>query len=347
MRLGTRAAAYGITGLVLAGAVIFSGSALGLLSPSSSGVLSILLTDPPTVPSGVSAVYVTYDNIAVHAVGFGDAGWVAVPGHGTIDTLGLVNLSRTISSAVVPSLVYNIVRFNITGASVEFNGANYTVGVSAGQLTVPFVGGLKVNSSSTAAALVDISPTVLNLGNQSSPDFTMAAGARALQVPSTEVRDSMRTVGNETSLQGRGWFQSFRSSHNDNLNVTALNLTSNSLSFTAFNPGTDSLNLRLVIVTQDAPRNKEAGQALGALGSSFVFAVQPDGSLRLLGMASGDVESSLGGQGYTLAAGSNHSFSYSGAITNTPSGTTITSGTGYTVVLMGDGPLSVENVTAS
>ena len=346
MRLGTKAAAYGISGLVMAGAVIFSGSALGLLNFNSAGTLSILLTDPPSVPTGVTAVYVTYSDLAVHAAGFGDSGWVNIPGQGTVDTLGLVNLSRTISSAQIPALTYNLVRFNISKASVDFMGKSYTVAVNSNRLTVAFAGGLKVNSSATAAALVDISPTVLNLGNQSDPNFTMAAGAHALQVPPRDVGDSMNTVGNETSLQGRGWFQTFRSSHSDNLTVSGLALTSNSVTFTALNPGSDPMTIRMVVVTSD-PQKQREGEALGSVGNSFVFAVQADGSMKLLSGNADMVGSLFQGQGYTLAGGASFRFSFSGAIVSLGGAHPITSGSGYTVVVMGSVPLSVQTVVAS
>lgn len=345
MRLGTKAAAYGAAGLILAGAVIFSGSALGLLNYGSLGALSILLTDPPSVPNGVTAVYITYSDLAVHAVGFGDSGWVSVPGQGTVETMGLVNLSRTISSAQIPALTYNLVRFNISKASIDFMGQNYSVRVNSGQLTVAFVGGLKVNSSSAAAALIDISPTVLNLGNQSEPNFTLAAGAHALQVPSDDVRESMETVGNEASLQGRGWFQSFRSSHSDSIAISGLTLTTGSLSFSAFNPGSDPLTIMTVVVTQDAPKQR-ASAALGS-GNSFVFTVQPDGSLKLLNVSAEEVESPFEGAGYFLAGGATHLFSYSGTITSAVGGHTISKGTAYTVVVMGSDPLSVQTVVAT
>lgn len=346
MKLATKATAYGIAGLVLAGAVIFSGAALGLINSNSSGVLSILLTDPPSVPTGVSAVYITYSDLAVHAAGFGDSGWVSIPGHGTVDTLGLVNLSRTISSAQIPALSYNLVRFNISKASVDFNGKNYTVSVNSGLLTVAFVGGLKVNSSNDAAALVDISPTVLNLGNETSPDFTMATGARALQVPPEDVGKSMRTVGNESSLENRGWFESFRANHSGDVIVSGLALASNSLYFSVKNPGSDPATIRMVVVTQEATKQKTES-ALGSIPSSFVFAVEANGSLELISGNPGDVQGLFQAQGFSLAAGATYHFSYSGAITNVLGSQSVVSGSSYDIVVIGSESLGVQTVTAS
>lgn len=346
MRFRTRVAAYGLAGLVMAGTAIFAGSSMGLLNYNSSGILSVLLTDPPSVPDGVSAVYITYSNIAVHASGFGDSGWVDVPGSGTIDTLGLVNFSRTISTAEVPILTYNLVAFNISSTTVDYMGRNYTAGANSGRLTIPFVTALKVNASIPAAALVDISPTVLNLGSPGSPSFTMAAGAKALQVPSVEVENSMRMVGNELSLRGHSWFQSFAANHSDNLTLSGLALTSDSFSFSASNPGSDAITLRMVVVTQDPPQPR-AGVALNSVATSFDFAVGANGSLSLLSGTSGVVGQLSETPGYILAAGSTQQFSYSGTIATLLGGNGISAGTTYDVVVIGSVNLAVQTVVAA
>ncbi len=346
LKLRTRAAAYGVAGLALAGVVIFSGSALGLLSTTSSGILSVLLTDPPSVPSGVSAVYVTYSSIAVHASGFSDSGWVSFAGGGTIDTLKLVNSSQTISSGNVPSLTYNMVRFNITKVVVEYMGANYTADVASGKLTASIVGGVKVDSSVPAAALIDIQPTVLNLGNQTDPSFTMAAGARALQVPSDEVSPSMREVGNNYSLQGHSWFQTFKQRPSDNLTVSGLMLSSGTFSFSAANTGTDPAIIRMVILTP-ATKGGESGVMGGSMSNSIFFLLLPDGSMRLVNGTPGEINSYLGSAGFSLAAGALHSFTFRGTITSLLGKRGVSTGSQYDVVLMGSETLATQVVTAS
>ncbi len=132
MNTKAKAATYGIAGLALAAVMIFSGATLGILGPTGGlnlgapGSVSILLTDPPSVPAGVSAVYISYSNLALHLTELGDSGWVTVAGHGTVDTMGLVNLSQTISTGNVPSGRYNLLVFNITSAKVEFLGTAMT-----------------------------------------------------------------------------------------------------------------------------------------------------------------------------------------------------------------------------
>ena len=306
----------------------------------------MLLTDPPSVPEGVSAVYVTYSNIAVHADGSGDSGWVTIAGAGTIDTLKLVNLSQTISSATIPGLSYNLVAFDISSVKIDFMGTNYSATVNSQRLIVPIVGGVKVNSGHVAAALVDIQPTVLNLGDQSNPRFAVSTGARALQVPESEETPSMNEVGNRLSLEGRAWLQAFRASHSDTLASSGLTLTHNSFSFSVTNPGSDSLTIRLVVVTP-ALSGERLPTALGSIANSFVFAVGSDGSLKLQAGASGQVQSVLEASGYSLAQGATHQFTYSGAITSLLGSKGISSGMSYNVIVFGAEALSVQTVVAS
>lgn len=334
---------YGIAGLALAGLVIFSGSTLGLLNLGSTGALSILITDPPNVPDGVTAVYVTYSDVAVHAAGLPEPGWVTVAGEGTFNTLGLVNLSQTISAGTIPSLSYNLVRFNITGVMVEFNGKNYSATVNSGRLVVPIVGGLKVNSSGPAAALVDIQPTVLNLGNQTSPEFVMATGARALQVPSGEFRGTLK-VGERISLVGRGWFSNFVN-RSEGLSITGLSLSSSSFSFSATNHGSDPLTLRLIVLSPVS-----GSQGVGSsvhMSNSVLFAVLPDGSLQLATWSPGLGMSIAKSSGDSLAAGASQTFSFSGAVTTFLSKEGVTSGTVYNAVFSESGPPVVLTVTAA
>ncbi|MDG6989454.1 MAG: hypothetical protein JRN21_09095 [Nitrososphaerota archaeon] len=348
MKLKTKAMTYGVAGLALASAIIFSGSSLGLLGVGTSGVLSVLLTDPPSVPPGVTAIYITYSNVAVHAEGFGNSGWIAMSGHGTIDTmkLGTLNLSETISSGAIPSFVYNQVAFTIAGAAVEFYHQNYSATVTSGRLTIPFVGGLRINSSNPAAALVDIQPTVLNLGGRSNPSFTLTAGAKALQVPSNEVSMSTRVVGHEFALDGHGWFTAFRATHTDSLNSSSAVLTPTSLSLQLMNTGQDPVTFRTVMVASNTNASEGDDSYLSSIVSNVLFVVQPNGSLQLLTGPPGQVQASFEGPGFTLAPGATQVLSYSGSLA-TLLGGQIVSGDTYYVVVVGAGIISVQAVVAS
>jgi len=345
LRIGSKAALYGIAGVGLAGLVILSGSSMGVLNLASSGALSILLTDPPNVPEGVSAVYITYSNLEVHAVGFGDSGWIAIAGRGTIDTLGLMNLSQTISTGTVPSLSYNLIAFNITGATVEFKGQNYTASVASEKLVVPIVGGLRVNSSSPSAALVDFQPTVLNLGTQSNPDFALTSGARALQVPRSELRTNLH-AGQRLDLDGRAWFQSFAANHTGELAISRASLSANSFSITVTNPDSEEYSARLIALSPATTGAKPAA-ALSSLLTSIVFVVGPDGSLTLASGVTGQLRTALSSSGFTIPAKSSRTFSFSGSISTLLPKTLVSGGSRYFVVVLGSEPPLTQTVTAA
>ena len=333
--------------MVLAGIVIFSGITLGVVSTSSSGTVSILLTDPPSVPEGVSAVYISYSNFALHAVGFGEAGWVATGGSGTLETLGLVNLSQTISSGSVPAFTYNLIAFDISSAEVEFLGVNYSASVNGRRLVVPIAGGLTVDSAHQAAALVDIQPAVLNLGNQTNPDFVITIGARALQVPAGEVTEGMRHLGHRLALAEHGWFRAFSANHSGGPAVSGISLTANSFSFSVTNPGPDPLVVRIVVITPASAGTRPVG-AFRSMAGSVVFAVEPDGSLQLVKAGMGShARSVLGSSGYLLAGGASASFSYSGPITTLTQRNGITGGSSYYVVFVGSHSFTGQVVEAA
>ncbi|MDG6950131.1 MAG: hypothetical protein JRM77_09885 [Nitrososphaerota archaeon] len=344
MKIGTRAATYGLAGLALAGAIIFSGLSFGLLGPGSSGVLSVLLTDPPIVPTGVTGVYITYSSLAVHALGFGNSGWISVPGHGTFDSMKLVNLSQMVSSDTVPPVTYDKMGFTITAATVQFMGQNYTAAVSSGRLEVPIIGGLKVNSTSPAAALVDVQPTVINLGNNSSPAFALAAGAKALQVPSGDVDQLTKAMGQQVPLKGHGWFDSFKAEYS-NFSGTAVSLTPDSFSIDVQNGGPSQITVRMLVVSAHTKGGEDS--VLGAAADSVIFMVQPNGSLQLLNGPPGQVQSYLNEPGYTLTGGASQKFSYSGNITSLRGGNAPIVGTRYYVVIVGTGTISAQLVTAT
>ncbi len=359
MNTRTKAVAYGITALALAGLVIFSGSTLGLfpltnssLNPSSSAVLSILLTDPPSVPAGVTAVYVNYSSLAVHLAGLGDAGWVSTGAKGVIETLGLVNLTQTISSGSVPAGSYNMIRLGIAGVDVTYGGKNYSATVSSGKLDITIVGGLKLNSSSDSAAVIDIRPTVLNLGNQTDPQFVVTTGAKALQVPSGEFKPEMGNVGFRSSLPQKGWFKSFAASHSDNLTAGSASLSASSFKVTLTNPTSDSVTIRMIIVTS-AAAGTSPSSALDMLSDSVVFAVDSNGTIQLVTQRAGDgsgvgqVRSLLGGNGFQLNSGSSVTFTFTGSISSFSPGLAIASGTSYNVLVVGEHLLITTTVVAS
>lgn len=357
MKTGQRAVLYGIAALALAIGTILSGTILGFIPPGGSGfnpgstsVLSIMLTDPPSVPEGVTAVYITYSSLKIHLTGLNDSGWVVTGAMGTLETMGLVNLSQTISTSSVPSGRYNLILFSISAARVTFEGSNYTATVNNGKLLVPILGGLELNSSKPGAAVIDIQPTVLKLGNQTDPRFVLTTGAKALQVPSGQVTFSMRRLGYTMPLAGHGWFRSFVRNHSGLVTAAGAVLTSNSFSFTLSDSTSDPVRVRMVVLSP--PSSQGHRPQPSTLVNSVIFVFEHNGSIKPLsvnhsrGYTMGDVRSALASAGYQLGAGSSEGFSFSGSISTLLSRSGVVSGTPYLMTVIGDHALSSITVTA-
>ncbi len=352
-----RALTYGIGALALAVGLIISGNASGFiqvsnsrLNPGSPSVLSIMLTDPPVVPGGVTAVYITYSDLEVHLIGPGGSGWVDAGATGTIETLALVNLTQTISTSSVPSGTYNLILFNVSAAKVEFEGTNYSATVNSGRLLVPIVGGLELNSSKPGGVVIDIQPTVLRIGNQSDPSFVITTGAKALQIPWGEVTNAMHHLGFRVALGEHPWFRYFIMNHPGQMTVTGATLSASSFSFTLTDSTSVPATVRFVVLSPPSAGGRDGRPV--SLVNSIVFLFGADDSIRSLnvnhtkGYTMADIRSALATSGYLLGAGASANFSYAGRISTLLSRSGVVSGSQYQLTVIGNHTLAVATVTA-
>src|SRR5579872_277586 len=82
-----------ISGLVLTPGLLPKSTTLsstttsgGSTQRSGSGTLAVLMTDPPTVPDGTTAVYINYSDVQVHVSQDGNnSGWTDLQSSGTIN----------------------------------------------------------------------------------------------------------------------------------------------------------------------------------------------------------------------------------------------------------------------
>jgi hypothetical protein len=299
------------------------------------GTLSIMLTDPPVIPTGVTGVYVSYSDIMVHISGAGNqSGWYPVNSNGTIELLGSVNFSQTLGTVTVASGDYNLIRFNVTSAEVTYNGVNYTAFVPSSELTVRIIGGVEVTNSKPSATIIDLQTTVINIGSHSDPEFIIRPVVRAYPVPSSDVTVEMEHKGFRQDLTGQSWWTSLRERYTANLQITTASLTSNSLSLTVKDTGNHSTVLGLVTLSPLTVFLGGHGEYPGdyipdSLLNSATFLILKNGSLvpvrnfiaQALATGSGGdqareslYQSLFGTVGYNLTVGSSVTFTYSGTI---------------------------------
>lgn len=197
---------YVVAAIVVVAAIAFV--AAGGLSGGST--LAVQLTDPPNVPSGTQHLFVTYTEVQAHVSSVAGAnatnqsGWVTAQGSGTVDLMALVNASQTIASAhVAANSTVNLVRFNVSSATIVIGNSTYNVTVPSGEITVAVTGQQKINSIS-AAVLIDLFPTVnVRGGTGANTTYTMAPAARAIVVNSSAnvtVNTNVGTVVNVSAV---------------------------------------------------------------------------------------------------------------------------------------------------
>ncbi len=314
----------------------------------------------------------TYTNVGVHVSEAGNlSGWTKVNASGTINLMKMVNVSTTIASVNITSGDYNALRFNISAAKVAYNGNNYTAFVPYAELIVPIPGGIEVNNSKPAATILDMTPTVYNIGSNSNPEFIIRAVARAFTVPANQETGEIHHLGYRLSLIGKTWWRNIIDRSTANLQLSNVTLSSNALSFAVKNTGNDSEQLYMVTVTPVAATDCVSRDASGhfrmgdqhqmdavhlCLTNSSVFILNATGTLqplRITNFKPGEAASQLSGpSGYTLANGTSASLSYSGQIVflfrflggNTPG---VTAGNQYLVTVIGHEALAGFIVVAS
>jgi archaellum component FlaF (FlaF/FlaG flagellin family) len=324
----------------------------GQTQAGSQGTLSVLLTDPPTVPPNVTAIYVTYSNVAVHVSDAGNqTGWTNANATGTIDLMKMVNVSSTIATVKVNTGVYNALRFNVSSARVTYNGENYTAFVPKAELTVIIPGGIQVNSTTTAGAIIDMHPTVLNIGSRSTPEFIVDTAASVFGLPPGTITKAIEHAGYVMRIDNQQWWQHINETYTADIQITSASVTNSSLSVTISNIGNQSVTLNTITVApvgsecatpMNTPHDDHMVAPLCFTGSA-VFLVQNDSSLKSFsafvlppivqqifsgfgqhgGKQSNSTTTSTtgtqteaypGSTGYTLAPGKSVTLTYSGSI---------------------------------
>jgi hypothetical protein len=302
-----------------------------------------MLTDPPRLPPNVTAVYISYDGFSVHVAGAGnESGWVPVPNvKGTIELTGLVNVSQTIASVPIEKGIYNQIRFNVTGAIVTYNGKDYSAIVRTGRLTIKIEeGGIRVNASKPAYTLIDVQPTVFNLGNASNPVFVITAAAKAVPVSPEalkEEEEEVRRAGYRMKLEGKEWWENIRKKiESSRISIVGALLSKDGLNVEVKNVGNETVYLKLLtvspifynIIPKEVLEHKLDIIVPHFLGAQ-VFIITEDGKLvpvkvREIHEMKGESEREqaeeemgvlFGGRGYALKPGESVKLSYTGTIT--------------------------------
>jgi len=285
-----------------------------------SGSLAVLMTDPPTVPDGVTSVFINYSNLAIHVSGAGNnTGWHVLDVTGQIDLMSVINSTQTVAEANISSGDFNALAFNVTSAIVTFNGANYSADLVYQNhvLFVPIVGGVNITDGQASAAVIDLTPTVLLLGNLTNPTFAFIPSARAYTIPAESIGSLHLQVGDRDQIQNASWWVKIL--HGSKFKITGITLTPSSLSFDISNAGNSTLVFRIADLsstTSPAGGNIPISNLASTLSISEVFVIEHNSTLvPITAVGNGIADSLVDSAGYALPISASVSMSYSGSIT--------------------------------
>lgn len=359
--------------IIIAAALLLSSRA----PASSSGATPVLLTDPPHVPAGTSALVVSYSSVMVHTSGGANSGWVSASGSGSVDLMSAVNTSKVIGYAnISANSTINLVRLNVTAVKITINGATSNVTLPNPELTIAVTGQAKISSNS--GVLVDVAPTVTAVFNHNSTTYIMAPAARASVI--TNVSASAHAgIGVDVGLSTEQEHEFEAGAINITItgatlseanNVTTLSVTVKDNSNTSAVVHTVLLQgNETVVVSAGAGVNASVeGTINGALGGdsksgisgeagaaadvgieiealrTVTFTTQSSGALAIASS-----ESDFENGGATIAAGSTATLTFSGKITENSGVFQVTpkAGSDYTITVIGEEDASASTVVTA
>ena len=158
---------YGLAAVITAVLVIsiamFANPSIIPQQASAKSTFAVMLTDPPTVPSGTTVLNITYSDISLHITySNGSSNWVSVGASGTVNSFSLVNMSKTIASTTIPTnSTVDKIEFTITNASAVINGQTYSVTTLSNTLVMS-VENSRINQT-LSGVLIDFNPTLVQI----------------------------------------------------------------------------------------------------------------------------------------------------------------------------------------
>ena len=318
-------------------------------SQSGAGKLAIMGTDPAVAASGVTGAMITYSSVYAHTAGSDMAsGWTQVSGSGSMDLMASQGTVQTLATSQVNAATYDAFKFNVDSCKVVYQGQSYATTVASTTITAESQSKVRVNSSATAAAVVDLRTFIENTGSASSPQFVFSATAVATSVPPSALATLSLQLGATADLSTQSWWSSFVTQTSTNLNVAAT-LSGDSLVLHLQNSGGAGAQVQEIVVTP-LSASALAGVSLPAsFAGSAVFTVTGAGSVQ---QSSSLQATALLDSGANIASGSSANLDYNGniALGSTVGGVQLSGivvGQEYVVTCIGANTFASTTVVAS
>ena len=218
----------------------------GSTTNRGSGSFFVSLTDPPNVPQGTSALYVTYSQIQLIVATNGSESMIDVTGSGTVNVLTLINSSIVIGTANLSSgTILKQIKFTISNATITIGGVNSSVVIGESVLTT----NVSQTYSGKEAALVDLQPSITEIQTFDENVYVLTPAVKSVLAPVGQfgqIQGSPQQGMNLGNFNGT-FFGGFLDSPASGLSITNASLVANgndtSLSVTIKNIGNSSVGL--------------------------------------------------------------------------------------------------------
>ncbi|MGC8670029.1 MAG: DUF4382 domain-containing protein [Candidatus Micrarchaeia archaeon] len=218
------------------------------IQASNQSMLTFQLTDPPEVPNGTQALMISYSSLSAHYTnGNGTSAWASAQASGSINLLSIVNVSQIIGSTNVPiNATVDMVRLNITNATITIANTTYNITLPSHQLTVRVANAHKANG--TESALIDLTPVVATIYTSNSTIFVLVPSVRAVIVGS-KVNSSVQ-VGAKVRINATERHELELSKPNISIKSASLSQSGNTtyLSVTVVNNANTSVNIKHIML---------------------------------------------------------------------------------------------------
>ncbi len=174
-----------LMGIAIA-AFIGVGAFIGLIphGGQATTILTIQLTDPPSVPNGTQALLVSYSSLQIRMRG--SSGWITDNTTGIVNLMSLANVSEVVGKLKVPmNASVGTIRFNITSARILVNGMTYNVDVPNHQLSTNVIG---VGAAGNMSVLMDMRTKIASTANAT---YMLVTSLKAVAVNNIDANEQV------------------------------------------------------------------------------------------------------------------------------------------------------------
>jgi hypothetical protein len=185
--------------LIIIGAIIWQSNTRSvppLISSTNSSnnttTMALMITDPPFVPIGTESLILNYKGISLHETG--TTSYYNISTAGSVNVLSLSNITQTIALLNVPkNMSFDSIIFEGLSASATINNKTYNITLPSNNITISLNGNATAKISK--ALLVDLSPSIIQVYNNSNSTFVLHPQAIATVLNGNEINSSIMNVG--------------------------------------------------------------------------------------------------------------------------------------------------------